>query len=92
MYDNLSSIDITQRKLYDLLCPRVGKKKAKAMAYSKRRVSRWKINTLVEYLGHSLRLKDIRLLYLFCCPLSDRQMVLLHDNKQKYRVTKGVDV
>lgn len=82
--DGLQPIEISQRRLYDLLRTRVGKKKAKAMAYSKRTTSDWKKSTLQECIGHSQNLVDIRILYLFNCTLSARQQVILANNKQKF--------
>ena len=83
-HDGLERIEISPRKLYDLLRTRVGKKKAKAMAYSKRLTSDWKKATLREVIGHSHNLKDIRLLYLYYCELSPMQQVILQQNRQKY--------
>ena len=82
--DGLQPIEISQRKLYDLLTPRVGKKNAKAMAYSKRPTADWKKATLHECIGHSDKLVDIRILYLFSCKLTAKQEVILTNNKQKF--------
>lgn len=85
--DGLKPIEINSHRLYDLLKTRVGKKSAKAMAYSKRQTANWKKGTLNLVLHGSKNLTDIRLLYLFGCKLTAQQEVILQNNKQKFKVS-----
>lgn len=81
----LQKIEINVNQLYGLLIPRIGKKQAKALAFPKRtRNAHWKKSILMEAIGYSLNLKDIRLLRLFGCVLTAKQMVVLEQNKQEY--------
>lgn len=77
-------ITITKSQLYGLLIPRVGKKKAKFLAFSKRLLTRRKCVLMRDAIGQSLKLTDVRLLRLFGCILSPEQQVLLKNNKQLY--------
>lgn len=85
----LQKIEINVNQLYGLLIPRIGKKQAKALAFPKRTrnstaFTHWKKSILMEAIGYSLNLKDIRLLRLFGCTLSAKQMVVLQQNNQEY--------
>lgn len=81
----LQKIEINVNQLYGLLIPRIGKKQAKALAFPKKtRNTHWKKSILMEAIGYSLNLKDIRLLRLFGCTLSAKQTVVLQQNNQEY--------
>ena len=81
----LQKIEINVNQLYGLLIPRIGKKQAKALAFPKTgRNTNWKQSILMDAIGHSLNLKDIRLLRLFGCTLTAKQTVALQYNKQEY--------
>ena len=87
--DNYSPIEISEQKLFQLLKPRVGKKKAKAMAYDRNIHTPWKKQMLYECIGFSNNLVDIRLLYLFWGHLTLKQQTRLDNNKQKYVIVRN---
>lgn len=81
----MKKIEINKNQLYGLLIPRIGKKQAKALAFPKTiRNTPWKQSVLMEAIGYSMNLKDIRLLRLFGCTLTAQQTVILQHNKQEY--------
>lgn len=83
---SLIPIYITEQKLFGMLTKRVGKKKAKAMAFGPKSSfpARWKKTALIDVIGWSNNLIDIRILHLFGVELSPHQQVILINNKCKF--------
>ena len=96
MYWNLQKIKISPQKLFAILTPKLGRKKARQIAFSRNLHRPWKQQLVNEafnggyglMVGESRNLKDIRILALFGVQLTPRQHVILENNKQRYEVVR----
>ena len=97
MYWNLQKIKISPQKLFAILTPKLGRKKARQIAFSRNLNRPWKQQLINEAFngdygfgtyGESKNLKDIRILALFGVQLTPRQHVILENNKQRYEVVR----